>query len=140
MTELNDAALDAIADRAASIAGIASVAIFAVERGTSALRLAAAAGIEGPALERLTAAVRDPEHPVARALSDESPTIDVLPTAPGGPRLRSHIPLRVGGAEDRDAIGVLAVAHDLPLAEDQRRQLIDVAAAAEAALGRLDEN
>src|SRR3954465_3570361 len=140
MTELRHVGLDVIADRAASVPGVESVAIFAVEPGTSSLGLAGAAGIEGPALERLTAAVRDPDHPVARALSDQSPTIDVLPTAPGGPRLRSHVPLRVGGAEDRDAVGVLAVAHDLPLAEDQRRQLIDIAAAAEAALGRLDEN
>ncbi len=56
-----------------------------------------------------------PSHPVARTAADGLAAFDVLPMAPGGPKLRSHVPLvaRVDGG-DR-ILGVLAVAHDAPM-------------------------
>jgi len=134
MTELDDRSLDEIAGAAVAVPGVESAAIFAVEPGATSLRLAGAAGITGPALDGLAAAVRNPAHPVARALSDAEPTIDVLPTAPGGPRLRSHFPLHADRGDGRHAVGVLAVAHDAPLLGDQRRQLADIAGSAAAKL------
>src|SRR3954462_4113967 len=112
MTELREGPLDEDAAAAVSVSGISSAAIFAADPRSAPLRLVAAAGIAGPALTALEAAVRNPAHPVARALGADGPTFDVLPTAPGGPRLRSHFPLHVQGASGRQAVGVLAVAHD----------------------------
>lgn len=128
--------LEDIAARALSVAGVQSAAIFFVAPSSSTLQLAAAAGIQGPALDGLLAAVRDPDHPVARTLTDDGPTFDVVPITPGGPRLRSHLPLVVGAGDARRALGVMAVAHDSPLDEDQRAQLIDLAARAASAIGR----
>jgi hypothetical protein len=135
MSDPTAADLDQLALAALSIGDIQSAAIFAVAPDSETLVLAAAAGIEGPALDGLTAAVRNPAHPVARALSDEGPTFDVLPTAPGGPRLRSHLPLRTGAGGEA-TVGVLAVAHDSPLDESSRQRLIDLAATAAAAVAR----
>ena len=98
--------------------------IFTVAPGSSDLELAAAAGVEGPPLDGLVAAVRNPAHPVTRALSDAEPSFDVRPMAPGGPALRSHIPLRPSAGEGTTAIGVLAVAHELPMSEGDRRLLV----------------
>jgi hypothetical protein len=83
------------------------------------LVLAAAAGIEGPPLDTLVAAVQNPMHPIARALHDTEPTFDVRPINPGGPALRSHLPL--------DRLGVLAVAHHAPLDEGARRAIVTLA-------------
>ena len=123
--------LEEIARRALAVSGVQSAAIFFVPPGTSAPQLATAAGIAGPALDDLVAAVRNPDHPVTRALTDEGPTFDVLPMAPGGPKLRSHLPL----VSDRgEIVGVLAVAHDLPLGDEQRADLIELAGYAASAI------
>ena len=136
MTETTSLDLDGIARGALSIGDVQSAAIFVVGPASSALRLAAAAGIEGPPLDGLVAAVQNPAHPVARALGADGPTFDVLPTAPGGPRLRSHLPLRVDLDGDRATVGVLAVAHDSPLDEAARGELVDLADAAAAIAAR----
>jgi GAF domain-containing protein len=128
-TPLDD--LEEIARRALAVSGVQSAAVFFVAPGSSALQLATAAGIEGPALDGLAAAVRNPDHPVTRALTDEGPTFDVLPIAPGGPKLRSHLPLVTDRGE---TVGVLAVAHDSPLGDDQRAQLIELAVYAASAI------
>lgn len=94
------------------VPAVQSAAIFVDRHGTSDLELAAAAGIEGPALDGLVSAVRNPEHPIARTMTDAGPSFDVRPINPGGPALRSHLPL--GGR------GVLAVAHDTALSPDAR--------------------
>ena len=47
--------------------------------------------------------VRDPAHPIARTLVDGFATFDVKPMAPGGPALRSHLPLFGQGGERRVA-------------------------------------
>ena len=56
--------------------------------------------------------------------------------APGGPRLRSHLPLRADTGTGRATVGVLAVAHDSTLDEAQRSALIEVADTAAAVIGR----
>ena len=129
-----DPGLNALVDAALGIGGIASAALFALPPGSSTLELAAAAGIEGPALDGLVAAVRNPEHPVARSLTADGPIFDVRPTAPGGPALRSHLPVRDGA--DGRPVGVLAVAHDVPLSEPDRAALVDLASAAAVELAR----
>ena len=101
---------------------VGSAAIFVPRPGSSALELAAAAGIEGAPLAGLVAAVQNPLHPIARAMHDAGPTFDVHPMNPGGPALRSHLPL--GG------LGVLAVAHETSVGTDERAALERLAATA----------
>jgi hypothetical protein len=113
-----------------SVGDVQSAVIFVVTPGSSDLELAAVAGIDGPALDGLVAAVRNPAHPIVRTLADDGPSFDVLPMNPGGPRLRSHLPLRVDDA----TIGVLALAHESPLDSTQRQALIALAARAAAAV------
>jgi GAF domain-containing protein len=124
-------ALAEVAQAATSVGDIESAVIFVVEPDVGILELAAAAGISGPPLDGLVAAVGNPAHPVARAVGDDGPTFDVLPMNPGGPKLRSHLPLRAGG----ETVGVLAVAHDAPLNGEERAELMALAAAAAAAIG-----
>lgn len=121
MIHERDRQLDWVAQEAVAVPGIESAVIFVALPGTDTLRLVAAAGIEGPALEGLVAAVQDPAHPVARALGDDGPTFDVYPVNPGGPALRSHLPF---GGDTGENVGVLAVAHDVSLDDAQRRELI----------------
>jgi hypothetical protein len=134
---MTDPELDRIAAATLAAGGIASAAIFRADSGstaaTPALELVGAAGVEGPALDALVAAVRQPGHPIARALADDGPTFDVAPMNPGGPALRTHVPLRAAEANGR-ALGVLAVAHDAPLTAVERQALIDLAGQATRAL------
>jgi hypothetical protein len=102
---------------------IESAAAFVVPAGSTQLELAAAAGIDGIALDRLAEAVRDSQHPIARTVADASASFDVTPTAPGGPALRSHVPLFVRDGARRRVAGVLAVAHDRPLDRAARERL-----------------
>lgn len=128
-------ALDDVARSALDEDGIVSVAIFAAVTGDDPdvrtdpeLRLAAAAGIDGPPLDGLIAAVGHPQHPIRVALRDAGPSWDVRPMNPGGPALRSHLPLRARGADDAaPAAGVLALAHDAPVAPEVRGRLRDLA-------------
>jgi hypothetical protein len=116
-----------IVSSAVERAGVESAAIFIAGDGSGSLELAAAAGVEGEALERLVAAVRDRAHPIARTLADATASFDVAPVAPGGPALRSHVPLLVDGSDPARAVGVLAVAHDRHLSESDRRTLLSLA-------------
>ncbi len=125
--------LDTFAQDALGVGDVQSAAIFLAAAGSSVLELATAAGIDGPPLEGLVQAVRNPAHPVARALTDDGPTFDVLPVNPGGPRLRSHLPLAVNRDGTRSVLGVLALAHDTPLGEGDRARLVELADAAAAA-------
>jgi hypothetical protein len=120
MIHERDRQLDWVAQEVVAVPGIESAVIFVVPPGTDSLRLVAAAGIEGPALDSLVAAVQDPAHPVARSLGEDGPTFDAYPINPGGPALRSHLPFR---GDTGDNVGVLAVAHDIALDDAQRRQL-----------------
>jgi hypothetical protein len=114
--------LDGVAQAALDVGDVESAAIFTRRDSSSPLALAAAAGIEGPPLDGLVAAVENPLHPITRAADDAGPTFDVQPMNPGGPALRSHLPL--GG------LGVLAVAHNAGLGADERAMLQRLAATA----------
>jgi hypothetical protein len=118
--------LEEVARAAQSVDGIESAAVFVAWPGSSDLELAGAAGIDGPPLDGLVAAVRNPAHPIAMALRETAPTFDVRPMNPGGPALRSHLPL--GGR------GVLAVAHEGSLSTASRSALEELAASAAAIL------
>jgi hypothetical protein len=129
---------DARADRlrrfvieAIALPGVESAAIF-LANPSGGLELGASIGVVGPALERLVEAVQNPGHPIARTMADGVASFDAMPTAPGGPALRSHLPLLIGAADParRRVIGVLAVAHDLPLDAEARASLQDLALAA----------
>jgi hypothetical protein len=70
---------------------------------------------------------------------EPSPTFDVQPTVPGGPALRSHLPLIIA-TEGADAVlGVLALAHHDPLDAEARLLLEATAnlAAVAVQLGRV---
>jgi len=124
--------LDAAAREAISLADIGSAAIFVARPDSSELELAGVAGIDGPALDGLRGAVRNPDHPIQRSLHDDGPTFDVRPMNPGGPALRSHLPLFAQVGRRRIAVGVLAVAHDQPLDPATRRALEALATRAAA--------
>jgi len=130
VTEQLDGGLEAIARRALAVGDIGSAVIFVGAPGSTSPKLAAAAGVEGAALDGLLAAIRNPAHPIVRTLADDGPSFDVLPMNPGGPRLRSHLPLRAAGT----TVGVLAVAHQSSLDDAQRQALIALAAEAAAAV------
>jgi hypothetical protein len=51
---------------------VASAAVFVVRPGSRGLELSAAAGIGGPPLERLAAALANPDHPITRTLAGGS--------------------------------------------------------------------
>jgi hypothetical protein len=133
--------LESIAQASLAIDGVMSAVIFvavpaageAAPPPDEALELAVggAAGIAGSALDGLVAAVRNPAHPVRRALDDPGPSFDVLPMNPGGPRLRSHLPIRTPSGT---VTGVLAVAHDAALESAARGALEDLAARAATAI------
>ncbi len=108
--------------------GVELAVVFILRPDLTSLELGAAAGIDGPPLERLADAVRNPAHPITRALADDAPSYDVLPTAPGGPALRSHLPLIAERDGSRSAIGVLAVAHQDSLSAHVRQALEGLAA------------
>ena len=130
MTQVDQANLDEIARSAGAIDGIASAVIFVLRPGSPDLELAGAAGIEGPPLAGLIAAVRNPEHPIKRTLADDGPTFNVEPMAPGGPALRSHLPIIALRDGRPVAVGVLAVAHEESLTADAKRELSGLATAA----------
>jgi hypothetical protein len=126
--------LDEIVRSAVGVGGIESAAVFVISPGSAELQLGAAAGVDGVALDRLVAAVADPAHPIRRSMADDGPTFDVRPMNPGGPALRSHLPLPVERDGRIDTVGVLAVAHDDPLDPAGRARLIDLARTAALAV------
>ena len=107
--------------------GVESAAIVALDPSSDRLVIVASIGLGGPAIAGLTEALRDPDHPIARTLGDPIPTFDVLPTRPGGPALRSHVPLVVTRAGSDRVLGVVALAHHQPI-DAASRQLIEAAA------------
>jgi len=116
--------LDEVVQAAIGLEGIESAAIFVRRPGSADLALAAAAGIEGPPLDGLVAAVRNPEHPIVLAMADSAPSFDVRPRNPGGTALRAHLPL--------NGLGVLAVSYENPLPPAARAVLEGLADAAAA--------
>ena len=112
------ASLAILAAAVAGQLGAESAAIVAVRDGS--LEVAASFGLEEPAIAGLAAAVADPGHPIARTVADPITTFDVLPTRPGGPALRSHLPLTVTRDGSEVVLGVLALAHERPIDPEMR--------------------
>ncbi len=102
---------------AADELGIDSAAVFVADR-TGSLGIVASIGVGDPA--GLTAAVRNPGHPVARAALEGAAEFDVRPMAAGGPALRSHLPLAITGKDGQVTAGVLALAYDRPTDPEAR--------------------
>ncbi len=93
-------------------------------------------GLDDAAAAGLTAAIGRPGHPIARTMHETTPTFDVLPTVPGGPALRSHLPLVVTRGGTDSVLGVLALAHDAPIDSETRPVLQAVADLAAVAVER----
>jgi GAF domain-containing protein len=113
---------------------VESAAIIAPDPSSGRLVIVSSIGLGDPAVAGLTEALRDPDHPIARTLGDPVPTFDVLPTRPGGPALRSHLPLMVTRDGSNAVLGVLALAHHHPLEADARQLLVAAADLAAVAL------
>jgi hypothetical protein len=127
-----DATLQALLSALRDELDVGSVAIFVLEPRTGSLELAATSGLSEPATTALAAAVQNPAHPIARTASDGVSTFDVLPTAPGGPAIRSHLPLVATLDGEPVVVGVLAVAHEEPMTPNATllEAIADLAAAA----------
>jgi GAF domain-containing protein len=116
------AAIETLLDTIAAQLDIESAVIVLVDE-PQGLTIAASTGLSDQAVAGLADALRNPGHPIARTVTEPVPTFDVTPTAPGGPALRSHLPLAVTRAGTDRVLGVLALAHHRPLDEDSRRIL-----------------
>lgn len=125
--------LQILTDVLAREAGAASAVIVVARGHPDRLEIATSFGLGEAARAGLAAAIDDPGHPIARTVSTATSTFDVLPTAPGGPALRSHLPLSVTRGGTDEVLGVLALAHDRPIKPSVRPLLqagADLAAAA----------
>ena len=94
---------------------VASAVITIVTEDPDHLAIVASIGLGETAIAGLAAAVRDPGHPIARTVTTPVSSFDVSPTRPGGPALRSHLPLIVRRGGSDVVLGVLALAHDRPV-------------------------
>ena len=121
-----NAALETLLDAITAQLDVESAVIVLVDE-PQGLTIAASTGLSEPAVAGLADALRNPAHPIARTITEPIPTFDVLPTAPGGPALRSHLPLTVTRAGTDNVLGVLALAHHRPLDDGSRRILEAVA-------------
>jgi GAF domain-containing protein len=102
-------------------------AVVVVVDGPDQLRIVAAVGLGGPAEAGLAQALRNAGHPIARTVREPVRSFDVLPSVPGGPALRSHLPLSVTRGGTTEVLGVLALAHHRPL-DPEARELLEAAA------------
>ena len=114
---------------------VGSAAIVVAGRD-GALVIAASFGLDDGAAAGLTEAIARSSHPIARTMHETTPTFDILPTVPGGPALRSHLPLVVTRGGTDSVLGVLALAHDEPIDPGLRPVLRSVADLAAVAVER----
>jgi GAF domain-containing protein len=98
-------------------------AVIVVADRPGGLVIVASVGLGDPAIAGLAEALRDPGHPIAKTVVDPVLSFDVPPTRPGGPALRSHLPLTVTRDGTTTVLGVLALAHHRPLDAESRRLL-----------------
>jgi hypothetical protein len=115
-----DSMPQAILDPLAKLIDAGSAAIFVNREGSDHHELAGSIGLDGPAAAGLTAAAANPAHAVARTVANATPGYDVLPAAPGGPKLRAHLPLVVARGGSARILGVVAYAYDQPTRTDAR--------------------
>jgi GAF domain-containing protein len=117
---------------------VGSAAVVVPAHGSDPLEIVASIGLDGAAAAGLTEAMHRPVHPVTRTFSDPVPTYDVTPMNPGGPALRSHLPLVVRRDGVDHVVGVLALAYDRPIDPDTKPTLEAVADLAAVAIDRAD--
>jgi GAF domain-containing protein len=106
---------------------VESAVIMIVTDEPDHVAIVASIGLGDAAIAGLAAAVRDPEHPIARTVTTPVSSFDVAPTRPGGPALRSHLPLIVTSGGSDVVLGVLALAHDRPI-DPAMRPLVQASA------------
>ena len=78
------------------------------------LEIVASIGLGDAAAAGLAEAIANPGHPIASTVRDPVASFDVVPIAPGGPALRTHVPLIVTRDGTDRVLGVLALAYDRP--------------------------
>ena len=110
--------LQLLTDALARAADAASAVIVIVDGGR--LEIATSVELGEAARTALAAAIQNPPHPIARTAATGEAGFDVQPTAPGGPALRSHLPLVVTRGGARTVLGVLALAHERPITPSLR--------------------
>ncbi len=130
------ATLRAILGAIAAPLDIGSAAVIVPGGSSDGLEIAASIGLGDAAANGLTAAMRDPGHPIVRTFRSPVATYDVAPLNPGGPALRSHLPLIVRRDGADRVVGVLALAYDRPIDADARPVLEAVADLAAVAIER----
>jgi GAF domain-containing protein len=135
-SDSNGSSLDTLLAVIAEQLDVESAVVVVVD-GPDRLRIFASSGLAEPTIAALGEALRNPTHPIARTVGDPVPSFDVLPTAPGGPALRSHLPLTVTRKGSDTVLGVLALAHHRPL-DAESRELLE--AAADLAVIALERN
>jgi malate/lactate dehydrogenase len=113
-------------------------AVIVVAGRSEGLEIVASVGLGEAAAEGLAAAIQNPGHPIARTAVDALSAFDVLPTQPGGPALRSHVPLCVTRNGSTKVLGVLALAHEHELGEESRSLIAAAADLAAVAIERHD--
>jgi hypothetical protein len=91
---------------------VESAAVFVKPERPGRLEMVASIGLGDEARAGLASAVDNPGHPIARTFAMSVSSFNVLPTAPGGPAWRSHLPLTVTRERTDIVLGVLALAHD----------------------------
>jgi diguanylate cyclase (GGDEF)-like protein len=118
-----------------SMTGATTGAVFLQDPDRPGLRPVASIGVDEATLSALATAVLDPAHPISRTVVDGRSTFNVAPTAPGGPKYRSHVPMVVSRDGVEAPLGVLALAHEAEL-DDEARRLVQ--AVADLAAGAVD--
>jgi hypothetical protein len=98
------------------------------------LEIVASMGLADATRAALTAAVANPDHPIARTFARPVSSFNAQPTAPGGPAWRSHLPLIVTRGQRNIVLGVLALAHDHAIDLDEQPLLQAVADLAAVAI------
>jgi hypothetical protein len=131
-----EATLHALLARIAQRSEIGSAVIVIPTPESEGYVIAASFGLDAAAVDGLTGAMARPGHPIVRTFAESSPTYDVMPINPGGPALRSHLPLVVRRNEADLVVGVLALAHDKPIEADVRADIEAVSHLAALAIDR----
>ncbi len=116
--------------------GAGSAAIVSKPGDGAGLEIVASFGLDERAAAGLSEAIARSTHPIARTFAEPTPTYDVTPVNPGGPKLRSHLPLIVTRGGSQNVVGVLALAHEDPIDADARPVLESVADLAAVAIER----
>jgi GAF domain-containing protein len=130
------ATLQVLLDTIAKQLDVESAVVVVVDE-PDRLRIVASTGLGEAAVTGLAEALHNSGHPIARTVREPVPTFDVQPTVPGGPALRSHLPLAVSRDGSEAVLGVLALAHHRSLDADARL-LIEAAADLAAVAVELD--